>query len=132
MPVIVFFGDYYQLPSIGNSGAPHISQLKNNGGTKGLHYMTQWQGGLQLVNLAEEVMELDQDFRQTDDQVIFKGILERFHLGWTNEQDEARLRILTLDDDKYTSKEIKSISDGALHLSAQHQPTKSYNEQIMR
>jgi hypothetical protein len=49
------------------------------------------------MNLAEEVMELDQVCRQTDDQVIFKGILERLCLGW-------RLRVLTLDDDHYTSK----------------------------
>jgi inorganic pyrophosphatase len=79
------------------------------------------------MNLAEEVMELDQVCRQTDDQVIFKGILERLHLGWVNERDEARLRVLTLDDDHYTSKEIKDISDVALHLFARHQAKNAYN-----
>jgi hypothetical protein len=54
------------------------------------------------MNLAEEVMELDQVCRQTDDQVIFKGIVERLRLGWMNEQDEAWLRVLMLDDDHYT------------------------------
>jgi hypothetical protein len=49
-------------------------------------------------------MELDQVCRHTDDQVIFKVILERLYLGWMNEQDEARLRVLTLDDDHFTSK----------------------------
>jgi hypothetical protein len=32
----------------------------------------------------EEVMELDQVCRQTEDQVIFKGILERF-MSWLDE-----------------------------------------------
>jgi hypothetical protein len=65
--------------------------------------MTQCQGGIQFMNLAEEVMELDQVCHQTDDQVIFKGIFERLRLGWMNERDEARLRVFTLDDDHYTS-----------------------------
>jgi inorganic pyrophosphatase len=73
------------------------------------------------MNLAEEVIELDQVCRQTDDQVTFKGIIECVCLGLMNEQDEARLRVLTCDDDHYTSKEIKDIYDGALHLFAQHQ-----------
>jgi hypothetical protein len=63
-------------------------------------------------------MELDQVCRQTDDQVIFKGTLEHLHIGWMNEKDDAWLRVLTLDDDHYKSKEIKDISDGALHLFA--------------
>jgi hypothetical protein len=47
-------------------------------------------------------MELDQVCRQTGNQVIFKGILERVRLGWMNEQDEARLRVFMLDDDHFT------------------------------
>jgi hypothetical protein len=74
-------------------------------------------------------MELDQVCCQTDDQVILKGILEHLHLGWMNEQDEARLRVLTLDDDQYSSREIKDISEGALHLFARHQAKNAYNEQ---
>jgi hypothetical protein len=85
-----------------------------------------------LTNLAEEVMELDQVCHQTEDHIIFKGIIERLHLGWMNEQDEARMRILTLDDDHYTSKEIKEISDGALHLFARYQSKNANNEQKLR
>jgi hypothetical protein len=89
------------------------------------------------MNLAAEVMELDEVCRQTDDQVIFKGIIERLHLGWTNEQDESRLRILTIDDDHYTSKEIKDTYEGALHLFARHQAkmhtmNKNYARQLQR
>jgi hypothetical protein len=87
IPVMVLFGDDYQLPSIGNSGATHILQLNKNGGMKGIHDMIQCQGGLQFTHLAEEVMELDQVCCQTEDQVIFKGILERLRLGWMNEHD---------------------------------------------
>jgi hypothetical protein len=47
-------------------------------------------------------MELDQVCHQTEDQVLFKDILERLRLGWMLEQDEARLTVLTLDDDHYT------------------------------
>jgi hypothetical protein len=134
--MILFFDDY-QLPSIGNGGATNIPQLNKNSGTKGLHDMTQCQGGIQFMNLAEEVMELDQVCRQTDDQVIFKGILERLRLGWMNERDEARLWVLTLDDDHYTSKKIKYISEGALHLFTQHQAkmhtiNKNYARQLQR
>jgi hypothetical protein len=56
------------------------------------------------MNLAEELMELDQVCRQTDDQIIFKGNIERVRLGWMNEQDEARLRVGTLEDDHYISR----------------------------
>jgi hypothetical protein len=130
--VMILFGDDYQLPSIGDGGATNIPQLNKNSGTKGLHDMTQCQGGLQFMNLEEQVMELDQVCCQTDDQVIFKGILKRMRLGWMNEQDEARLRVLKLDDDHYTSKEIKDISEGALHLFTWHQAKNAYNEQKLR
>jgi hypothetical protein len=123
IPVMVLFGDVYQLPSICNSGATNIPQLNNNGGTKGLHYITRCQGGLQLMKLAAEMMELAQDYRQTGDQVLFKGILERLRLGWMTEQDEEHLWVLPLDDDHYTPEEIKDISDGALQLFAPHQAT---------
>jgi hypothetical protein len=68
VPVITLFGDDYQLPSIGNGGETNIPQLNKNSDTKGFHDMTQYQGGIQLMNLAEEVMELDQVCHQTDDQ----------------------------------------------------------------
>jgi hypothetical protein len=130
--VMILFGDDYQLPSICNGGATNIPQLNENIGTKGLHDMTQCQGGLQCMNLAEEVMALDQVCPQIDDQVIFKGIIERLHLGWMNEQDEARLRVLRIDDYHYTSKEIKDISEEALHLFARHRAKNAYNEQKLR
>jgi hypothetical protein len=79
---MILFGDDYQLPSIGNGGTTNIPQLNKNIGTNGLHYMTQCQGGLQFMNLAEEVMELDHVCRQTDDQVMFKGILEHLLMSF--------------------------------------------------
>jgi hypothetical protein len=42
---MVLFGDDYQLPSIGNSGTANIPQINKNGGMKGIHDMTQCQGG---------------------------------------------------------------------------------------
>jgi hypothetical protein len=39
---------------------------------------------------------------------------------------------LTLDDDHYTSKKIKDILDGALHLFARRQATNAYKEQKLR
>jgi hypothetical protein len=65
IPVMVLFGDDYQLPSIGNEGATNVPQLKQNGGTKGLHDMTQCHGGLQCMHLAQEVMELYQVCHRT-------------------------------------------------------------------
>jgi hypothetical protein len=40
IPVMILFGDDYQLPSIGNGGATNIPQLNKNSNTKGLHDMT--------------------------------------------------------------------------------------------
>ena len=77
-------------------------------------------------------MELDQVVRQTEDQVFFKSILQRLRLGWMTEEDEARMRVLTLDDDNYTQQEIKDISQGALHLYATHQPKNAHNEEMLR
>jgi hypothetical protein len=79
--------------------------------------------------LAGEMMELDRLCHQTEDQVLFKGILECLHLGWMTEKFKEDLRVLTLDDYRCTSKEIKYISDGTLHLFARHQEKNAQNEQ---
>jgi hypothetical protein len=121
------FGDDYKLPAMGKPGATSIPTT-NTKNTKGHHDMTQNQGALQLINLAEQVMELDQVVYQREDQQHFKGLLERMRLGWLTDQDEHRLRILILDDDNYTSKEIKDISDKALHLFSKHEPKNAHNE----
>jgi hypothetical protein len=97
-----------------------------------MNNMTQCQGGLEFLNLCEKVMELDQVVIQAKDQVFFKSILERLCLGWMTEQDEARLRVLTLDDDNYTQKDIKDLSQGALHLYTTHQHQNAYNQEILR
>jgi hypothetical protein len=77
--------------------------MNKNSSTKGMHaIMIQYQGGIQFMNMAEEVMELDQVCFQTKDQVLFKDIMECLRLGWMSEQDEAQLRVLTLDDYHYT------------------------------
>jgi hypothetical protein len=49
-----------------------------------------------------------------------------------DEQNNARLRVFTLDDDHYTPKEIKDISDGALNLFARHQAKNVYNKHKIR
>jgi hypothetical protein len=94
--------------------------------------MTQNQRALQFINLAEQVMELYQVVRQREDQQHFKGLLERMWLGWLTYQDEHRLRTLILDDDNYTSKEIKDISDKALHLFSKHEPKNAHNEKKLQ
>jgi hypothetical protein len=77
-----------------------------------MHDMAQWQGGLQFMNLVKKVTELDQLCHQTENQVLFKEILERLQLGCLSEQDETQLRVLTLDYDQHTWKEINDILDG--------------------
>jgi hypothetical protein len=109
------FGDDYQLPIMGKPGATSIPIISTKN-IKGKHDMTQNQGSLQFINLAEQVMELDQVVRQREDHQHFKGLIERMRLGWLTYQDEHRLRTLILDDDNYTSKEIKDISDKTLHF----------------
>jgi hypothetical protein len=106
LPVAIMFGDDYQLPALGKPGATSIPIISTNN-TKGHHDMTQNQGALQFINLAEHIMELDQVVRQREDQQHFKGLSERMRLGWLTDQDEHRLRTLILYDDNYTSKEIK-------------------------
>jgi hypothetical protein len=48
------------------------------------------------------------------------------------EQDEARLRVLTLDDDNYTQNESNDLSEGVLHLYATHQQKNAYNGEMLR
>ena len=45
IPVIVLFGDDYQLPAIGDLGATNIPQLNNKTSSKGINDMKQCQGG---------------------------------------------------------------------------------------
>jgi hypothetical protein len=59
LPVVIMCGDDYQLPAMGKPGATSIPIINTNN-TKGHHDMTQNQGALQFINLAEQVMELDQ------------------------------------------------------------------------
>jgi hypothetical protein len=116
LPVVIMCGDDYQLPAMGKPGATSIPIISTKN-TKGNHDMTQNQVALQFISLAEHVMELDQVVRQREDQQHFKGLLERMRLGWLTDQDEHRLHTLILNDDNYTtSKEIKDISDKALHF----------------
>jgi hypothetical protein len=77
----------------------NIPQINNKTNSKWMNDATQCQGGLQFLNLSEEVMELDQVVRQAEDQAFFKSILERLRLGWMIEQDDSHLRLLTLADD---------------------------------
>jgi hypothetical protein len=67
LPVVIMFGDDYQLPAMGKPGSTSIPII-NTKNTKGYHDMTQHQGALQFINLAEQVMELDQAVRQREDQ----------------------------------------------------------------
>jgi hypothetical protein len=59
-------------------------------------------------------------------------MFECLRLGWMNAHDEARLRVLTLYDVHYTSKEIKDISDGVLNLFTRHHAKNAYKEQELR
>jgi hypothetical protein len=70
--------------------------------------------------------------RQREAQQHFKGLPERMRIGWLTDQDEHRLRTLILDDDKYTSKDIKDISDKALHLFSKHEPKNAHNEKKLQ
>jgi hypothetical protein len=79
-PVTVLFGDDYQHPAFGDSGAT----IKN---LKLMNNMTQCQGGLQFLNLSEELLEWYQVIRQSEDQIFFKLILEQLRLGWITKQD---------------------------------------------
>jgi hypothetical protein len=86
-----------------------------------MNNMIHFQGGFQFINLSEKVTELDQVVCHAKKQVFFKSILKRLRLGWMTEQYEARLRVITLEDDNYTQKEIKYLPEGALRLYTTHQ-----------
>jgi hypothetical protein len=101
LPVVIMFGDDYQLPAMGKPGATSIPIINTNN-TKVHHDMIQSKGALQFIKLAELFLELDQVVHQREDQQRFKGLLERMRLGWLTDQDEHRLRTLILDDDNYT------------------------------
>jgi hypothetical protein len=131
LPVVIIFGDDYQLPAMGKPGATGIPIISTKN-RKWHHDMTQNPGALQFINSSEQFMELDQVVRQREDQQHFKGLLERMRLGWLTEQDEHRLRTLILDDDNYTSKEIKDISYRALHLFSKHEPKNAHNEKKLQ
>jgi hypothetical protein len=65
-PLMILFGDDYQAPSIGNAGAINKPKINKSSSTKGMHDMIQCWGRLALMNLAEEVMDLDQVCHQTE------------------------------------------------------------------
>jgi hypothetical protein len=131
IPVVVLFGDDYQLPAISADGATKIPQIyRNSARTK--DDPIEDQGALQFMNLSENVLELDKVVRQQDNQVFFKELLGRLRVGWVTKEDEERLRALTLDDDNYSQKQIKELSDGALHVFSRHVDKDAFNEQKLR
>jgi len=92
IPVVVLFGDDYQLPPVRVKGA--FSILDDKGEKKSrFNSKLETKGIEQYMSLGENVVELDFIVRQNSDQVHFKNILKRLRVGWTNENDRKKIEI---------------------------------------
>jgi hypothetical protein len=127
IPVVVLFGDDYQLPSVVCNGATVVLILVGEY-TSLLNNNKERNGMMNFLALSGSVIELDEVVRQASDKNYYTSLLGRLRFGWTKMSDIWRLKILVLDEDYNFRSEIEDISSESLDLFTRHADRVAYNE----
>jgi ABC-type cobalamin/Fe3+-siderophores transport system ATPase subunit len=124
IPVVVAFGDDYQLPPP-VLGAIHA--LVNQGGNKMSRH-----GAQQFINLGRRVMELTTIMRQNEDQKEQREMLKNLRLGHPTEVDKDVLLSLHLNSGNFTQQQIGEIMEKAMFIFANKKDMMEHNWQKLR
>jgi hypothetical protein len=108
IPVVIAFGDDYQLPTPGQLGA--INSLSNPGKSK-----VSQSGANQYINLGSRTMELTTIMRQDEEQKEFRELLKDTRLGHPTEQEKDIILSLHLNSGNFTQSQIEEIKAKKQH-----------------
>ena len=121
IPIVVIFGDDYQLPSI-ETGA-----IDSFCSSKGETIGNSTNGRQQFLMLGKTVMELTQIMRQQEHEVEFMNILCRIRLGEATNEDISTLMSLHLDHHDFSREEVEEIRKKAMYIFANKKPMQEHN-----
>jgi len=126
IPVVVIFGDDYQLPSIEPGAFDCFNSSKNETiGRKN-------NGKRQFLILGKTVMELEQVMRQQEKEILFMEILNNIRLGKARDEDIATLMSLHLDDHNFTEEDRRQIRENAMYIYANKAPMQEHNRKKLK
>ena len=111
IPIVIAFGDDYQLPPPGQLGA--INSLSNPGKSK-----VSQSGANQFINLGSRTMELTTIMRQDEEQKEFRELLKNTRVGHPTEQEKDIILSLHLNSGNFTQSQIEEIKAKATYIYA--------------
>ena len=126
IPVVVIFGDDYQLPSIEPGAIDCFSTSKNETIGKKTN------GKRHFLILAKTVMELKEIMRQQQQEVLFIKILKNIRIGNASNEEIAILMSLHLSDHRFSEEDRKKIRENAMCIFANKAPMQEHNRQKLK
>ena len=126
IPVVVIFGDDYQLPSIEPGAIDCFSTSKNETIGKKTN------GKRHFLILAKTVMELKEIMRQQQQEVLFIRILKNIRIGNASNEEIAILMSLHLSDHRFSEEDRKKIRENAMYIFANKAPMQEHNRQKLK
>ena len=121
IPVVVIFGDDYQLPSIEPGAIDCFTTSKNEVIGKKSN------GKRHFLIFAKTAMELKQIMRQQENEILFLKILNNIPLGKATNEDIAIIMPLHLSDHRFTEEDCKKIRENAMYIFANEAPMQEHN-----
>jgi hypothetical protein len=125
IPVVVAFGDDYQLPPPATLGA--IDSLFNQGKNK-----VSQNGAQQFITLGRRTMELTKIMRQSEEQKQFLKLLQNYRHGYPKEEDKYVLLSLHLNSGNFTESQIEEIKKKATYIFANKKDMIEHNWEKLR
>jgi len=120
IPVVVLFGDDYQLTPPCEDGA--IDAFYNQG------YSNETKNGAyHFIQLGRTTLELEQIIRQDKDQEEFRDILRNTRIGHPSDDNVETILGLHLSSGNFTIKEIEEIESKAVYVFANKKQMKQHN-----
>ena len=126
VPIVVIFGDDYQLPSIEPGAIDSFNSCKGETMGKSTN------GRQQFLILGKTVMELTQIMRQQEHEIEFMNILCRIRLGQATNEDITTLMSLHLDHHDFSRDEVEDIKKKAMYIFANKKPMQEHNLKKLR
>ena len=126
IPVVVIFGDDYQLPSIEPGAIDCFTTSKNETIGKKTN------GKRHFLILAKTVMELKEIMRQQQQEVLFIRILTNIRIGNASNEEIAILMSLHLSNHRFSEEDRKKIRENAMYIFANKAPMQEHNRQKLK
>jgi len=125
IPVIVLFGDDYQLTPPCDEGA--IDSFTSSGNSN----ITK-NGAYQFIKLGECTGELNIIVRQDKEQQEFRNILANTRIGSQTDENVAALMSLHLNSNEFSIQDAQNIEKKAMYVFANKKKMKKFNTERLK